>query len=109
MKVWHFGFGLALVCLLAWACWPMHAQAIESSVGQMPLPMVATELGDGAPEPSDLSFITGVLSATELEASEGYFVVGEAFSIVTKPGTSTHDWATKHRDERVRVTLEPLR
>lgn len=35
--------------------------------------------------------VTGTLSATDVEAREGYFALGRELSIVTKPGSPIHD------------------
>jgi hypothetical protein len=51
--------------------------------------------------------IVGFVTATEQEASEGYFAVGEDTMIVVKPPTGVHRWLKTHSGQRIRVTLEP--
>ena len=51
--------------------------------------------------------IAGFVSATEQEASEGYFALGNDAMVVVKPGSGLQRWLRTHSGQRVRVTLEP--
>ena len=51
--------------------------------------------------------IAGFINATEQEASEGYFALGNDTMVVVKPGSGLQRWLKTHSGERVRVTLEP--
>jgi len=50
--------------------------------------------------------IGGLVTATEQEASDGYFAVGGDAMLVVKPGTSLQRWMQMHAGQRVRVTVE---
>ena len=51
--------------------------------------------------------IAGFISATEQEANEGYFALGNDAMLVVKPGSGPQRWLKAHSGQRVRVTLEP--
>ena len=51
--------------------------------------------------------IAGFVTATEQDASEGYFAVGDDTMVVVKEGSSLQRWLKMHTGQRVRVTLEP--
>ena len=51
--------------------------------------------------------IAGFINATEQEASEGYFELGNDAMVVVKPGSGLQRWLKTHSGQRVRVTLEP--
>jgi hypothetical protein len=48
----------------------------------------------------------GLLGATEQEADEGYFSVGQDHMVVTKQGSEIQKWLKAHVGQRVRLTLE---
>jgi len=50
--------------------------------------------------------IAGFVTATEQEASEGYFAVGGDTMVVVKQGSSLQRWLKLHSGQRIRVTLE---
>jgi len=50
--------------------------------------------------------IAGFVTATEQEASEGYFAVGGDTMVVVKQGSSLQRWFQLHSGQRIRVTLE---
>ncbi|HKB13576.1 MAG TPA: hypothetical protein VKD69_23075 [Vicinamibacterales bacterium] len=50
--------------------------------------------------------IAGFVTATEQDASDGYFSVGDDTMLVVTQGTSLQRWLKMHRGERVRVTVE---
>ena len=50
--------------------------------------------------------IAGFVTATEQEASEGYFAVGGDAMVVVKQSTSLQRWLKMHAGQRVRVTLD---
>jgi len=50
--------------------------------------------------------IAGFVTATEQEASEGYFSVGGDAMVVVRQGTSLQRWLKVHAGQRVRVTVE---
>jgi hypothetical protein len=51
--------------------------------------------------------ISAFLSATDQEASEGYFTLGGDAMIVVSPGSGLQRWLKTHSGQRVRVSLEP--
>jgi hypothetical protein len=51
--------------------------------------------------------IAGFISATEQEANEGYFSLGNDAMVVVKQGSGLQHWLKTHSGQRVRVTLEP--
>ncbi len=50
--------------------------------------------------------ISGQVSATDSEADEGFFGVGQETAIVAKPASGAHKWLKEHTGQRIRVTLE---
>jgi hypothetical protein len=48
----------------------------------------------------------GFVTATEQEASEGYFSVGGDAMVVVRQGTSLQRWLRVHAGQRVRLTVE---
>ena len=50
--------------------------------------------------------IAGFVTATEQEASDGYFSVGGDALLVVKPGTNLQRWLQMHTGRHVRVTVE---
>ena len=50
--------------------------------------------------------IAGFVTATEQEASEGYFSVGGDAMVVVRQGTSLQRWLKVHGGQRVRLTVE---
>jgi hypothetical protein len=55
----------------------------------------------------DLLAVVGVVSATDQEALEGYFPVGDDALMVVKQGTGAQRWLDAHRGQKIRITLEP--
>jgi hypothetical protein len=51
--------------------------------------------------------IAGFVTATEQDASEGYFAVGGETMVVVKEGSSLQRWLKVHTGQRVRITVEP--
>jgi hypothetical protein len=54
----------------------------------------------------ELAF-AGFINASEQEASEGYFALGDDAMVVAKQGSGLQRWLRSHSGQRVRVTLEP--
>jgi hypothetical protein len=50
--------------------------------------------------------IGGFVTATEQEAIDGYFSVGDDAMLVVKPGTRLQRWMHGHAGQHVRVTVE---
>jgi hypothetical protein len=50
--------------------------------------------------------IAGFVTASEQEASEGYFTVGGDTMVVVKQGSDMQRWLKMHSGQRVTVTLE---
>ena len=49
----------------------------------------------------------GFVTATDQEASEGYFAIGGDAMVVVKPGSGLQRWLKTHSGQPIRVTLEP--
>lgn len=47
------------------------------------------------------------LGATEQEAGEGYFSLGQGSMLVTRQGSDMHSWLKSHVGQRVRLSIEP--
>lgn len=56
---------------------------------------------------SDALAIAGLVSATEQEASEGYFSVGADAMVVAKQGSGLQRWLLARSGQKIRITLEP--
>jgi hypothetical protein len=54
---------------------------------------------------SETMQVTGRVSATEQEADEGYFAVGQETTVIAKPGTGMHTWLRSHMGETVTVSI----
>ena len=51
--------------------------------------------------------IAGFVTATDQEATEGYFGVGDDAMMVVKQGTGLQRWLKAHSGQKIRITLEP--
>jgi hypothetical protein len=51
--------------------------------------------------------ITAYVTSADHEVIDGYFSLGQDTTVVAKPGTDLHRWLSKHRGQRVRLTLVP--
>jgi len=49
----------------------------------------------------------GFVNATDQEAIDGYFSVGDDAMVVVKQGTGLQRWLKAHSGQRIRITLEP--
>ena len=50
--------------------------------------------------------IAGFVTATDQEASEGYFAVGGDAMVVVKQGSRLQQWLKLHAGQRVQLTLD---
>jgi hypothetical protein len=55
---------------------------------------------------ADQVALAGFVTATEQEASDGYFAVGGDTMLVVRQGSGLQRWLKMHGGERVKVTLE---
>lgn len=53
--------------------------------------------------------LSGRLGATDQEAQEGYFAIGDQAMIVVRPGTEMHAFLRGKIGLRIRLTIEPER
>jgi hypothetical protein len=51
--------------------------------------------------------IAGFVTATEQEASDGYFTVGGDAMMVVKQGSGLQQWLKGHSGQKIRITLQP--
>jgi hypothetical protein len=51
--------------------------------------------------------IAGFLTATEQEASEGYFALGGDTMVVVKQDSGMQHWLKSHSGQRIRLVLAP--
>ncbi|MBI3262778.1 MAG: hypothetical protein HYZ58_06465 [Acidobacteria bacterium] len=51
--------------------------------------------------------LTAPLSATDQEADEGYFALGQDTMVVAKPGSQLHVWLRSHLGQRLKLTIAP--
>jgi hypothetical protein len=51
--------------------------------------------------------IAGFLTATEQEAADGYFSLGDDAMVVVTHASGLQRWLKGHAGQRIRVTLEP--
>ena len=49
----------------------------------------------------------GFVNATDQEATDGYFAVGDDAMVVVKQGTGLQSWLKAHSGQRIRITLGP--
>lgn len=49
--------------------------------------------------------LTLVVSSAEHEAQEGYFTLGDAATVMAKPGSDLYKFLARHRGKKVRITL----
>jgi hypothetical protein len=61
-------------------------------------------LGPGL-QAGDALQVTGQVTATEQEADEGYFAVGQETMVVAKPGTGMHTWLKSQIGQQVTVSI----
>ena len=62
-------------------------------------------LGIGGLHATEELQVTGQVSATEQEADEGYFAIGQETMVIAKPGTGMHNWLRSHMGQRVTVSV----
>jgi hypothetical protein len=62
-------------------------------------------LGLGELRADDGLQVTGQVTATDQEADEGYFAVGQETMVVVKPGSGMHNWMRSHMGQKVTVTV----
>ena len=55
----------------------------------------------------DEMLVSGLVNATDQEASEGYFAIGGEVMVVVKQGSGLQRWLKSHNGQPIRVTLEP--
>ncbi len=66
-------------------------------------------LGVGTPTRANESFsLKGNLSATDQEADEGYFAIGQETMIVVKPKSDLHTYLRGQVGKRIRIIVEPI-
>ena len=51
--------------------------------------------------------VAGFITATDQEANEGYFAVGNDAMLVVKQGSGLQRWLRGHAGQRIRLTLTP--
>ena len=71
------------------------------------LMLVLLLLGLGRLTAGDRLEIAGFLTATDQEASDGYFSLNGDTMVVVKQDSGLQHWLKGHAGQRVRVTLEP--
>lgn len=49
--------------------------------------------------------VAGFVTATDQEAAEGYFAVGDDAMLVVKQGSGLHGWLRSHTGQRIRLVL----
>ncbi len=52
--------------------------------------------------------VSGLVTATDQEADEGYFGVGPDTMIVAKQGSELQAWMKRHLGDRIRVSLDQV-
>lgn len=70
------------------------------------LAVLLVGFGLGFAAASSGTVVTGVVAASEHEAQEGYFALGQDAMVFARPGAALHDWLQSHIGQRVRVTLD---
>lgn len=60
---------------------------------------LSVSAGDGAE-------VRGVVSASDHEADEGYFGLGNDTMLMVKPGSSLEAWLRSHTGQKVKLTLD---
>jgi hypothetical protein len=53
----------------------------------------------------DAPAVTGIVSASEHEADEGYFAIGSDTMLVARPNSALHRWLRERNGQQVRVTI----
>ncbi len=51
--------------------------------------------------------MTAPLNATDQEADEGYFALGQDTMVVAKPNSPLHIWLRGHLGQRLKLTIAP--
>jgi hypothetical protein len=62
-------------------------------------------LGIGGLHAEETLQVSGQVTATDQEADEGYFAVGQETTVIAKPGTGMHTWLRSKIGQRVTVTV----
>jgi hypothetical protein len=53
----------------------------------------------------DQAVVTVKVTSADHEVQEGYFSLGEATTVMVKPGTDLYQFLARHRDRTITVTL----
>ena len=67
--------------------------------------MLAAGLGWGRASDRDETTVSVVVSAADHEVVEGYFSLGEAATVVVRPGSELHRFLARQRGHKVKVVL----
>jgi hypothetical protein len=59
----------------------------------------------GRASDKDETTVTVQVSSADHEVSEGYFSLGDAATVMVKPGSDLHRFLTRQRGRRIKVTL----
>jgi hypothetical protein len=53
----------------------------------------------------DETVLTVVVSSAEHETQEGYFTLGDAATVIAKPGSELYKFLARHRGKKIRISL----
>ena len=67
--------------------------------------LVAALLGLGVAAYDSIQ-VAGEASASESEADEGYFAIGQETTLLARPGSDLHKWMRSHIGQRLRITVQ---
>ena len=67
--------------------------------------LVLAGYGLGRASDTDQAVVTVKVTSADHEVQEGYFSLGEATTVIVKPGTGLYQFLARHRDRTITVTL----
>ena len=67
--------------------------------------LVLAGYGLGRASDKDQAVVTVKVTSADHEVQEGYFSLGEATTVMVKPGTDLYQFLARHRDRTITVTL----
>lgn len=74
-------------------------------VGWMALALLLVGISIGRASDRDEATVTVQVTAADHELEEGYFSLGDAATVIAKPGSNLHKFLTRQRGRTVRIVM----
>lgn len=74
-------------------------------IGWMALALLLVGISIGRASDRDEATVTVQVSSADHELEEGYFSLGDAATVIAKPGSNLHRFLTRQRGRTVKIVL----